>query len=263
MSEVPRTIDENDLHAYVDGQLPADRLPALERHLRENPQAAALVADYRAQRAEIRAAFASAAEPVPPELSLARIIAEQRDRRSRTPWLAAASVILALGIGAAGGWFARGLPASTGPLQATALLGQEALMSHVVYAVDVRHPIEVPGTETPHLQQWLSNRLDRTVVAPDLTALGYRLMGGRLLATERGGAAALLMYDDASHQRISVLLRPMARTTNAPNDPFQKDGVNGCAWIVNGLGIAVVAALPRDDIARLVKQIGSDLQTSL
>jgi anti-sigma factor RsiW len=139
---------------------------------------------------------------------------------------------------------------------------QAALSSHVVYAVDVRHPVEVPGTEASDLQQWLSNRLDRAVVAPDLSALGYHLIGGRLLATERAGAAALLMYDDTSHQRISVLLRPMMHTPNAPKDIFRKNGVNGCAWIVNGLGVAVVAAIPNSDITRLVKQIGIDLQTS-
>jgi anti-sigma factor RsiW len=107
-------------------------------------------------------------------------------------------------------------------------------------------------------QQWLSNRLDRAVVVPDLSALGNHLIGGRLLATVRGTAAALLMDDDVSHQRISVLLRPM---THTPKDIFQKDGVNGCAWIVNGLGVAV-AAISKGDITGLVKQIGTDLQTS-
>ena len=97
-----------------------------------------------------------------------------------------------------------------------AVLEQEALTSHVVYSADHRYPVEVPGAETAHLQQWLSNRLDRTVVAPDLSALGYHLIGGRLLATERGGAAALLMYDDASGHRLSLLLRPMKPALHAP-----------------------------------------------
>jgi anti-sigma factor RsiW len=262
MSDAAQPIDENDLHAYVDGQIPLDRVRAVERYLEENPEAARRVHDYQAQREAIRAAFAAhAAEPLPPELSLVRIIAE-RDRHPRASWRIAASIVLALGVGTAGGWFLRGVPMLGQAQRATALLRQEALMSHFVYAADLRHPIEVPGTETPHLQQWLSNRLSRTVVAPDLSALGYHLMGGRLLATERGGTAALLMYDDDSHQRISVLLRPMSHTQDAPKDVFAKDGVNGCAWVVNGLGVAVVATLPKSGISQLVKQIGSDLQAS-
>ena len=43
---------------------------------------------------------------------------------------------------------------------------------------------------------------------------------------------------------------------------LQQDGVNGCAWIVNGLGVAVVAAIPKSDIARVVEQIGAGFQTS-
>ena len=261
MGEVTPPIDENDLHAYIDGELEVGRRFAVERYLEENPGAARRVADYRVQRETIRAAFAArATEPLPPELSLARIIAE-RGRPRRMPWLVAASVALSLGLGMAGGWLLHGVPEPGRTQRAMALLEQEALASHVVYAVDLRHPVEVASTEAPHLQQWLSNRLDRMVVAPDLSALGYHLIGGRLLATERGGAAALLMYDDADHHRISVLLRPMTPTLHAAGAMIRKDGVNGRAWIANGLGVAVVAAIPERDIMPLATQIGTDLGT--
>jgi anti-sigma factor RsiW len=261
MNEARSPISEDDLHAYVDGQLPAERQQAIEAYLHQDPEAAELVASYQAQRAAIRAAFAvTGAEPLPPQLSLAHIIA-QRGQRTRTPWLMAASVVLALGLGAGGGWFLHRATEVNRTDQAMALLGQEALTSHVVYAADVRHPIEVPGSEAPHLQQWLSNRLNRKVVAPDLSALGYHLVGGRLLATEHGGAAALLMYDDANRHRISVLLRPMTPALQAAGEMIQQDGVNGRAWIGNGLGVAVVAAMPVTEIDPLAAQIGTDLKT--
>jgi anti-sigma factor RsiW len=261
MNEAAPPVGEDDLHAYVDGQLEAERRSAVERHLASNPQDARRVAAYRAQRHAIRAGYAArGAEPLPPQLSLAHIIA-QRNRPRRQLWLVAASVVLALGVGAAGGWLLHTTPVPGRSQQALALLEQEALSSHIVYAVDGRHPIEVPGTEAPHLQQWLSNRLDRTVVAPDLSALGYHLIGGRLLATERGGAAALLMYDGPSGRRISVLLRPMAPALVMPSVTIQKGGVHGQAWIGRGLGIAVVATLPETDIAPLATRIGTDLGT--
>lgn len=262
MSEVMPPIGEDDLHAYIDGQIEAGRLRALERYLAENPEAARRVAAYQAQREALRAAFAtSAAEPLPPRLMLASII-ERRTRRRRTPWLIAASVVLALGIGGAGGWVLRAPPGATRTQQAMALLEQEALSSHVVYAVDRRHPVEISGAEGPHLQQWLSNRLERTVTAPDLSALGYHLLGGRLLATEHGGAAALFMYDDADHNRISLVLRPMAPGLHAPPADIRKDGVNGRAWILKGLGVAVIAAMPDNDIARVAARISGDFAKS-
>jgi anti-sigma factor RsiW len=156
---------------------------AVQRYLGENLEAARRVADYQAQREVIREAFAArSAEPLPAELSLIGIIAE-RSRRPRMPWLIAASVVFALGLGAAGGWFLHNWPQPGLSQRAMALLGQQALASHVVYAADARHPVEVPGTDAPHLEQWLSARLNRVGVVPDLSAFGYHLVGGRLLAT--------------------------------------------------------------------------------
>lgn len=259
MSEPTSPITEDDLHAYVDDQLPAERRLAVEQHLAANADAARRVATYQAQRNAIRAAFQAAdAGPLPPKLALANIIARRR-RDPRSRWLVAASVVLALGAGLAGGWLLHAPRDVSRAQQAMARLEQEALTSHAVYAVDLRHPVEVPGSEQPHLQQWLSNRLNRTVMAPDLSALGYRLIGGRLLATEGGGAAALLMYDDASHHRISLLLRPMAPALHVSSSIIAKDDVNGRAWIADGLGIAVVAGNPKTDLAPLATQIGADL----
>lgn len=259
MSEVTPPIHEDELHAYVDGQLEADRRHAVERYLTETPEAADRVASYQAQRDAIRAGFAArASEPISPDLLLVRIIA-QRNRQMPRLWRLAASVVFAFGIGLGAGWLLHTAPTPGRTQQAMAFLEQEALSSHVVYAVDGRHPVEVESGQTPHLQQWLSNRLDRTVVAPDLSALGYHLIGGRLLATEHGGAAALLMYDDASHQRVSVLLRPMAPALHAADEVIRQNNVNGQAWIGNGLGVAVVAALPAEDVARLAAQIGAAL----
>jgi anti-sigma factor RsiW len=258
MSEATPPIGEDDLHAYIDGQLEVSRRRAVERYLAENSEAARRVAAYQAQREALRAAFARTDEPLPPELTLASII-RQRSRRRRTPWLVAASVVLVFSLGTAAGWLLHGSPGSSPVRQAMAVLEQEALTSHVVYSADRRHPVEVPSAETAHLQQWLSNRLDRTVVAPDLSALGYHLIGGRLLATEHGGAAALLMYDDASGHRLSLLLRPMKPALHAPGAVIRENGVNGLAWIGNGLGVAVVAALPERDVERVATQVGEGL----
>jgi anti-sigma factor RsiW len=258
MNEVAPPIGDDDLHAYVDGQLEVGRRDAVERYLAATPEAAERVAAYQMQRQAIRAAFA--AEPPPPHLSLAGIIAQRRSR-PRVSWLIAASVALAFGLGAAGGWLAHDAPGRGETQRAMALLEQQALASHIVYAADSRHPVEIAGAETPHLQEWLSSRLDRTVVAPDLSTAGYHLIGGRLLATERGGAAALLMYDDAAHRRVSVLLRPATSPKlYAPWRITHEDGVNVCAWIDDGLGVAVAAALPETDLMPLVKLIDSDFE---
>ena len=251
----PAVIAEEELQAYVDGRLAPDRVAEIERHLAEHPDDCRRVASWSTQREALRAAFAAAAiEPVPPELGLAHLL-EARLRWRPPFWRAAAAVLLAVGIGAAGGWY---VAAGTGPDRtqlAVSLLEQEALASHGVYAVDRRHPIEVPADQSEHLAQWLSNRLHRTVAAPDLAGAGYRLLGGRLLATEHAGAAALFMYENAQSQRLSVIMRPMAPELAARRRDASHGAVNLCAWIDRGIGYAVVAAAPDatlDEVARTI-----------
>lgn len=50
MTGIAYVISEQDLHAYVDDVLGADRREAVEAYLAENPEAAAKVASYWAQR---------------------------------------------------------------------------------------------------------------------------------------------------------------------------------------------------------------------
>jgi len=137
-----------------------------------------------------------------------------------------------------------------------AALQQQALASHVVYGADRRHPIEVSASERDHLTQWLSNRLQRSIALPDLSAAGFTLIGGRLLATEQGGAAALFMYEDARGKRMSLLMRPMSADLHVPIVDWDRNEVNACSWIDKGIGYALLGAVPDDELDRIARQIG-------
>jgi anti-sigma factor RsiW len=143
--------------------------------------------------------------------------------------------------------------------RAVAVLEDEALTSHAVYAADSRHPVEVLGDERDHLRQWLSDRLNRNVAAPDLSQLGYRLLGGRLLATDGGRPAALFMYEDSNNQRLSVVVRPMSPGMHVAEFEMGQGRTNGCGWIGNGLGYAVVAALSDSELDHVADSIKARL----
>jgi len=169
MSEGMPPIGEDDLQAYVDDRLEPSRRAAIEAYLAAAPEEAHRIAAYRAQKQAMRQAFAMVDdESLPHRLTLASIVAERR-RPQRTPWLTAASLLLTLGIGVGAGMLLRGPRAPERNELAMALLEQEAVASHVVYAADRGHPIEVPGSEKSELAQWLSDRLKRTVAPPDLS----------------------------------------------------------------------------------------------
>jgi len=68
-------------------------------------------------------------------------------------------------------------------------------------------PMEFDASRTDDLQRWLRRHFGEAGRVPDLSAAGYRLMGGRLLSTEQG-AAAMLVYQDGSGARVGFYLRP-------------------------------------------------------
>jgi anti-sigma factor RsiW len=259
MTAAERPISTDELHAYVDDGLDPARRIEVEDYLETHPAMARQVAVYRAQREALRSALASrAAAPIPPELNLGRLL-EARLRRRPLWWRAAAIAFLCLGIGGVAGWYVGGSPSSDRLHVAMSLLQQQAMASHAVFAADGSHPIEVAAAEQEHLARWLSNRLQRNVVPPDLAGLGYRLLGGRLLATEHGGAAALFVYDNARGDRLSVLLRPMARELKAGRADIAQGALNGCSWIDGGMGYAVIAAVSDETLDRIADQVGRQI----
>ncbi|SDV47298.1 anti-sigma factor family protein [Chitinasiproducens palmae] len=234
-----RPITEDDLNAYVDGCLDAARQREVAVYLELHPDVAGRVAVYRAQRDALRAAFAPVIEePLPPELDVARMVQTRRAPRARHAWVqTAAAAVVCLCVGAAGGWLLRGADARA-PSGAQ-LLAREATASYVVYAPDPMRPVELRASEHAQFAKWASERLGRPVNIPDLTAAGYRFMGGRVVATEHG-PAALFMYDDGRGARLVMLARPMAAQRDMPMAPHTENGINGYVWADQGLGFSLV-----------------------
>jgi anti-sigma factor RsiW len=195
-------ITEDELHAYVDGELSADRMNAVAAWLADHPEQAALVASWRVQADNIRAHFGTAIdEPVPQRLMLDQVL--KQDRANGRSWaaMAAAAAIVAFVVGGAAGWMARG--ASAAAPAGSDVFATEALDAHRLYVVEVRHPVEVPGSERAHMTQWLSKRLGEDLRIPDLQSIGLKLVGGRLLPGPTG-AAAFYMYESASGERFTM-----------------------------------------------------------
>jgi len=206
MNDRELPVTEDELHAYVDGELPADRVQAVTAWLAVHPEQAALVAAWQAQSDAIRARYgAVGAETVPVRLKLDRIL--KSSRSARRPWmaLAAAAAVAVFMVGGATGWMARGASAAA-PAPAPSVFERftaEALDAYRLYVVEVRHPVEVPGTERPHMTQWLTKRLGYEQRIPDLQAIGLKLVGGRLLPGPTG-AAAFYMYEGATGERFTI-----------------------------------------------------------
>jgi anti-sigma factor RsiW len=246
-----RPITEEDLHAYVDEALHPARRSEVRDYLDRHPGVERRVSLMAGQRAALRSALASfAEEPVPPELNLARLVEASR-RRRHIPWRALAASILLLALGGTGGWLARG---PYEPPAGIAALAQEAAASYQVHASDHFRPVEIKAADSGELVRWVSERLQRPVVVPDLSKSGYRFMGGRLVATSHG-PAALFLYDDDRGTRLGMLVRPMATEGNAPMSALAQGAVAGFAWANQGLGYSLVAEASADTLHLLANEV--------
>src|SRR6202035_5739258 len=191
-------ISEDELHAYVDGELPADRRGAVEAWLATHADDAASVAAWRAQAEIIRKRYCGVASEVPPK----RLQVERLTRKRRN-WMGAAiaAVFVAFIAGGAAGWFARGAEAAS-PSDLDRFTA-DALEAYRLYVVEARHPVEVPGDQRPHLMEWMSKRVGSPLAAPPLDTMGLKLVGGRLLPGP-SGATAFFIDETAADERFTL-----------------------------------------------------------
>lgn len=224
-------VTEDELHAYVDGELPAERRSDVETWLAAHPEDAARVQAWRTMAEALHARYDQVAnEAVPQRLELERL------RRQPRRWIygSIAAALIAFAAGGGTGWLARGEVGMPAPLQS---FTEDALDAHRLYVVEVRHPVEVPGSERAHLQQWLTKRCGWDVRAPELASAGLKLVGGRLLPGPKG-PASFLMYESASGERFTVYTtRSGAEAAQMRYTTLDNDGA--MFWADRGVGYVV------------------------
>jgi anti-sigma factor RsiW len=265
----PPTDDE--LHALVDGQLAPDRRAEVEDALARDPAIAAQVATWHAQRDALRRLHGELLdEPVPASLmsALDRNLPRQAQRSNWMRWGGmAAGVLIAFAAGWLGNaqWSAPRAGAQLAKAPAMREFVHDASIAHAVYAPEKRHPVEVAAAEQQHLVQWLSKRLDRPLKVPDLSSLGYTLVGGRLLPGENG-ARAQFMFEDAAGERVTLYIGTLdtgAAGTVASRETafrFASEGpVPSFYWVDQGFGYAVAGKLPREVLLKLATLTYRDL----
>ena len=135
-----------------------------------------------------------------------------------------------------------------------------AARAHLVYASEVRHPVEVGAAEQDHLVKWLSKRLNTPLKVPVLAGEGYELLGGRLLPGPEGPVAQF-MYQEGSGKRLTVYV-----TGKAHKDPvtafrfMQAGNVSVFYWVDGECGYAISGEIGRPELSRVANVIYKQLE---
>ena len=210
-----------------------------------------MIPDDDVLRRQLRARFDPVLEePIPARMHL------QSPRW--TEYARAAAFVLvgvALGLALA---FVPGLPLGD-PAQAQRL-PIRAAQAHVVFASEVRHPVEVGAAEQDHLVKWLSKRLGTPLRVPVLATEGYELLGGRLLSGPEGPVAQF-MYQDGGGKRLTLYVT--GKTQKQPTTAFrfaQEGPVSVFYWIDADCGYAITAEIGKGDLARIATAVYQQLE---
>ncbi|MFM0044270.1 anti-sigma factor [Paraburkholderia sediminicola] len=274
-SSLPEGLDLRALSAFVDGELPPMERAAIAAQLAQQPQAAARVAAWRAQKAALQALCGA------PQRNEHNEHQEHNERsgsigrsgagepafivvRRPTPWWQR--------VGLAACWLAAGagLALALGPL-APRLTGgawnglggqppsfaERADIAYAVYTPERRHPVEVAASEEEHLINWLSRRLNRPLSVPSLQEYGYSLVGGRLLPGE-AGPAAQFMYENTSGARLTLYITGISRDETAFR-LFRDGNRRTFYWVNDRMGYALSGPIAEGKLRSIAIEVCSAL----
>lgn len=247
-----------DLSALLDGELSAERHAELEARIKVDPMAAALLAEYRADKEMLRRIYEPVAQrPIPKEW-LAMAYGSQpgpKERltlafsaRPKTSWRMVGSIAAALLVTIFGtiSYMELRRPV-TGQVVA------DSRHDIVQEALDARHDVTRPdkvvaaesGAEVDRYTSVLRSAVGFSAKVPDMRKAGYQLAGIKVYS--RG--AAELTYRDPKDRVLTLYVRRSGGKIGF--DQFPRDGLRVCVWQDNEVGMVAAGNMSTASMQRL------------
>ncbi len=264
MSEPLPRPSNDDLQSLLDGQVDARWGVRLLAAVNDDPELAARYAQLKADRDALREALAPMAdEPIPQRLRVATIRAKLRRRLLVRSAAALAACLFLLAGGAAGYWLRASAPqeiAASDPAARWKAVAEEAMRAHKTYSAEVRYPVEIRGDGDGQLSAVIARRLGRRLPPPDLKALGFALVGGRILPSAYG-TAALVMYENAAGDRLSVYLKP-GETGETAMRSAAAGTEQSVYWVDDGCAYVIAGSLGKETMQAVANAVFAHFETA-
>lgn len=238
-------IREEDLHAYIDGELPADRAAEVEAAMEASPALAERIAAFASDKAALAALYRPIAEAPVPAAWIARIERAARPApprrappvwtRGPVGWAMALAACLVLAIGGIALRRAQA-PGSDIVAQATAVwehrLEPSARLTGGVLADAARR------------DQAVTQAVGLKLRAPDLSRLGWTLQ-----EVDTYAQSASLRYAGPDGKTVTLLIR---KSSGTPRFDMLKQGhVFTCVWVDEVLGTVMMGNVTAGQMMRV------------
>ena len=254
MKHINTEPNENDLQAYVDGNLSAAKSEEIAQYLKQHPLEAKRVKDFQKQNNLLQTLYGHTDKAL-----LQRVMENHKKSKSKR-----IRSFISLSYVASVAWLIMGVFIGLGfnyvnvPEQSIAFdLPQSAMTAHVVFSPEVRHPVEVKADQEAHLVKWLSKRLNRNLKIPNLNSIGYELVGGRLLPAQVGPAAQF-MYESSNGERLTLYVIAQHAKDTAFQF-FERNKINVFSWNDTDMGFAIVGSINKEQLLEAANKIYGDL----
>ncbi|NIA69185.1 anti-sigma factor [Pelagibius litoralis] len=259
-------MSEDELQAYVDGQLPTSRRVGIEGYLAAHPAESERLANYRNQNIGLHALFDSRGgdddlADVPPEIARLAAQLDRQNSRSRLssgqlPRLAAGFALLLTAGGA--GWIAHDqLNRQGDPLVA---FTRQAAEAHAVVAD--RRATSLAEASGQQVSAWLSEHSKGTPLSlPDLESVGFRLIADSVIPAAIGKRAAQLIYQDEEGQRITLYMRA-GQDAEQTTFTFRREGqVSQFFWQNGRFAYSLIGMMEQERLLEIAEVVSDELQT--
>lgn len=185
------------------------------------------------------------------------------DMATFVPRAAAVAVMVSASVGT--GWWLKAGDIESQRETPAMSFARQAASAHMLFAPDLRYPVEFGADQQDNLLLWLTERLGEQVHAPSLQDIGFMLVGGRLLpAAEQ--AAAQLMYENPDSRRITLYIRERWQSTlPAAKDGsvsyFGEGGLSMVYWIEGPFAYALIGEMDREQLFATAKTIRQQVES--
>ena len=244
------TIRDEDLHAFIDGELgDADR-QRVEQAVTADPVLGEQVAAFRADKARLLSLYGGGLNEPLPRAWISRIeqatVKKHLPRQAWAMMALAASFVLVLS-----GTIVWRESAKTPQSDVVA----DALAARA-RAVKPDYVVPVSSDTVAQAESAvMAKRLDTRVKAPDLSRMGYRLVGVDVYSTPV--ASFDLRYVDARGRAVTLYLRRSPGSTRF--DILQEKGLRVCVWQDNIISTVVTGNMSAAEMERLASLAYSNL----
>ena len=243
---------KNLLNAYVDGALDSAGSLSVESHIQRCTSCLTDMENLRSLSSAIQNGGLRFTAPSSLKRKVQAAIgaANPGVKRSFFNWRwagALASAVLVVVVGLL-------LSAQRPKSSEEALLVDDIVSSHV-RSMMANHITDVASSDSHTVKPWFGGKLDYSPPAKDLTAQGFRLVGGRLDYLDNRPVAAVV-YQRSQHF-INLFVWPATNTEIKPEDQLARQGYNIIHWTRAGMTYWLVSELNLAELtecARLLKE---------